>query len=573
MSSKQTQSMTAAQHVLALSTQLGIEYIFTNLGSDHPAFIEAFALFNEQSRAMPKIVPCPHESTAMSIAHGYAMITRKPQIVLVHVDVGTANLGGTVHNAFRGRVPVIVIAGMSPTTMPSATNAQRVGGRNEFIHFLQDASRQSALVDQYMKWCYELRAGEMIEPVMMRAMQIATSEPQGPVYITGAREVWEETSDQKENIAHWPTVCHSGLPDADINLLVDALKTAKRPLLITSALGRNPESVPQLVTLAERVGMAVCEVSPQYLSFPGTHLNHVGYRRNSLVDEADVILLFDVDVPWIPSKVQPANNARIFIVDQDVLKPSLGFWHFPSERCWNADSHQVLQQLLAKTSISSSSQRQQWIAQAKARFNPSVTLTVFDGPIKLEELLITVRELVTDKTVVITEAPTATETIPSILQLDRPGSCYSSGGSSLGFAINAAIGVKLAQPDAEVISIVGDGSYVFGVPSSAYWVARAFDVAHLTIIINNGGWAAPRMSTLGVHPEGIAKRNDTFWVTMTKGARLAQIATAAGDAAAFEVHQRSELKSSLQQALHTVRGGRCAVVEVMLTPISSQLLS
>jgi acetolactate synthase I/II/III large subunit len=76
-----------------------------------------------------------------------------------------------------------------------------------------------------------------------------------------------------------------------------------------------------------------------------------------------------------------------------------------------------------------------------------------------------------------------------------------------------------------------------------------------------------------VHPNGIANRNDTFWVTMTKGARLAQIAHAAGDAAPFEVTQRSELKPSLQQALSVVRGGRSAVVEVLLTPISSQPLS
>ena len=125
------QPMTAAQHLLAVSVQMGVDYIFTNLGSDHPAFIEAFAMFNEQGKQMPKVVPCPHESTAMSIAHGHAMISRQPQIVLVHVDVGTANLGGTVHNAFRGRVPVIVIAGMSPVTMPSPSNAQRVGGRDE----------------------------------------------------------------------------------------------------------------------------------------------------------------------------------------------------------------------------------------------------------------------------------------------------------------------------------------------------------------------------------------------------------------------------------------------------------
>src|SRR5712671_6637469 len=116
----------AAYALLAFSARAGIEFIFTNLGSDHPAFIEAFAEMQKRGEAAPRIVVCPHEMTALSAAHGYAMVTRRPQLVLVHVDVGTQNLGGSVHNAARGRVPAIVIAGLSPVT----DGGDRVGTRN-----------------------------------------------------------------------------------------------------------------------------------------------------------------------------------------------------------------------------------------------------------------------------------------------------------------------------------------------------------------------------------------------------------------------------------------------------------
>jgi thiamine pyrophosphate-dependent acetolactate synthase large subunit-like protein len=74
---------------------------------------------------------------------------------------------------------------------------------------------------------------------------------------------------------------------------------SKRPIVITSYLGRQPAAVERLVEISDRIGVGVCEVSPSYLNFPGGHANHLGYRRNSFVEEADLILMLDVDVPWI----------------------------------------------------------------------------------------------------------------------------------------------------------------------------------------------------------------------------------------------------------------------------------
>jgi acetolactate synthase-1/2/3 large subunit len=136
-----------------------------------------------------------------------------------------------------------------------------------------------------------------------------------------------------------------------------------------------------------------------------------------------------------------------------------------------------------------------------------VRAAVSGRPISVEELTEAVRELVNDRTIIIAEAPSGTELIPSLLQMSRPGSYFSSGGSGLGWGLNAAIGAKLADPEAEVISLVGDGCYQFGVPSSAYWVAATYGAPHLTIIYNNGGWNSPKLSTSWVHPQGKAAQN------------------------------------------------------------------
>ena len=562
------QPTTVAQSLLECAARLGVEFVFTNLGSDHPAFIEAFARLRERGAKQPKVIVCPHEMTALSAAHGFAMIARRPQLVLVHVDVGTQNLGGSVHNAARGRVPALIVAGLSPLTAGT-----RVGARNEFIHYIQDTPRQHEIVGQYMKWAYELRAPEMVEAVLLRAMQVATTPPEGPIYLTGARELWDATVPAaRESAAEWPAVRLGGLPQEALAELHGALVEAKRPIVITAYLGRQQQAVQRLVTLSERIGIGVCEVSPEYLNFPGDHPHHLSYRRNALVDEADLILMLDVDVPWIATNVQPAPGAKMFHVDVDALKQSLAFWHFPAQRRYQADTLIALGQLLEATGadVPGREARLSWIADAKRRL--AAAMPAAGGPISAEELTEAVRGLVSERSVILFEEPSGTELIPSVLRLQRPGSFFASGGAGLGWGINAAIGAKLARPDAEVISLVGDGCYLFGVPSSAYWVARTYGAPQLTVIYNNGGWHSPKLSTLWVHPEGSAKRNDTYWVTIGAGARLADIAAAAGDAEAFRVSERQALQPALRQALHTVRGGRSAVVDVAIAPISAQVL-
>jgi acetolactate synthase-1/2/3 large subunit len=103
-------------------------------------------------------------------------------------------------------------------------------------------------------------------------------------------------------------------------------------------------------------------------------------------------------------------------------------------------------------------------------------------------------------------------------------------------------------------------------------VAARYRLPVLTVILDNGGWSAPRFSTLGVHPRGLAAREDTFWSTMTSGTRLARMAAAAGEVAAFEVTDRAELARTLESGIATVRAGTPAVVDVRLAPFSSQIL-
>ena len=127
--------------------QAGITHCFVNLGSDHPSIIEAIVKGqNERRDQFPRIITCPNEMVALSMADGYARLTGKPQCVIVHVDVGTQGLGAAVHNAACGRCPVLIFAGLSPFT----TDGEMRGSRTEYIHWIQDVPDQKQIVGTYI---------------------------------------------------------------------------------------------------------------------------------------------------------------------------------------------------------------------------------------------------------------------------------------------------------------------------------------------------------------------------------------------------------------------------------------
>src|SRR5580658_5418353 len=183
---------TTSSAMLSALREAGVQYLFVNLGSDHSAFMEAYALARASQNGgefpYPDVITCPNEMVALSAAHGHAAVSGQAQAVLVHVECGTQALAGAVHNAAKGRVPVVIMAGMSPATQEGEAR----GSRNEFIHWIQDVFDQRGLVRGYMRYDNEIRTGRNIKQMIHRAMQFAHSDPRGPVYLMMSREVLEE---------------------------------------------------------------------------------------------------------------------------------------------------------------------------------------------------------------------------------------------------------------------------------------------------------------------------------------------------------------------------------------------
>ncbi|MGH9833746.1 MAG: thiamine pyrophosphate-binding protein, partial [Blastocatellia bacterium] len=164
---------TASAAFVEALNEAGVAFIFANLGSDHPGIVEALAEAKATGRPAPKLITCPNEMVALSAAHGYAQVTGRAQTVLVHVECGTQALAGALHNAAKGRIPVLIFAGASPFTQEGELR----GSRNEFIQWIQDVFDQRGLVRGYVKYDNEIRTGRNIKQVIHRALQFAHSDP------------------------------------------------------------------------------------------------------------------------------------------------------------------------------------------------------------------------------------------------------------------------------------------------------------------------------------------------------------------------------------------------------------
>lgn len=464
----------------------------------------------------------PSQMVAMSMADGFARLTGKPQCVLVHVDVGTQMLGCAMHNASVARCPVLVFAGLSPFTL----EGEMPGSRTEYIHWLQDAPDQKQIVAQYCRYTAEIKTGKNIKQMINRALQFATSDPKGPSYLVGAREVMEEIiTPYHLDLGTWTNVAPTALPPSAVEEIVTLLAYAQKPLIITGYSGRNRATVPQLVALVESIpGVRVLDALGSDVCFPYTHRSSLGVRigcDQSIVD-ADVILVLDCDVPWISTQCQPPKDCKVLHIDVDPLKPGMAVHYIPAFRRYRADSETALRQL--NTYIASTEEYRmlhetepyasRWIQLAKSRHDSLADIadraapprTKTDPP-SVSYLCSELQRACPKDTVWCVEAVTNAMAVYDQLQVDKPGHLVNGGGGGLGWSGGGTLGVKLASDWTAggagkgnfVCGIVGDGTFLFGVPGTAYWIAMRYKIPTLTIVLSNKGGsleALPDMSCI-----------------------------------------------------------------------------
>lgn len=458
--------------------------------------------------------------------------------MLVHVDVGTAALGQGLQNASSGKAPILIFAGQAPFTL----YGELAGSRSEHVQWYQDIRNQNSILAPYSRYTNEIKSAAHVEIMVNRALLMASTGPPGPVYLTATREVLAaQTQPSLHKIGSFPRpVCHlGGLPPEGVEAIGNALMEAAKPLAVTVYLGRNHNAVTNLIALANHVrGLRVFDSEYREMSFPANHPAWITRATGAgkLIKEADVIIVLDSDVPWIPTKVKPSASAKIYHIDLDPRKEQMNLFDIHATSTYHASCAVALGQLVSFISQSpllrqnESEFAQRWNSMLQSHHrgleNLSSCATAHpSGRLTKELLFRSLRLMLPEDTIFVSDAVTNQVALSEQLQLSVPGTNLTKGASGLGWAGGAAIGVKLATQlykieDRPKISrighsetntaerficmIIGDGAFTFGSPTAVYQAAHRLCLPFLTIVLNNRGWKATRSCLNDVHPDGVA---------------------------------------------------------------------
>lgn len=564
-----------AEALLALMHAHGSDVAFVNPGTDTYPFQEAWASRRERGLPSPRPIMCTHEFTAVSAAHGYFLVTGRPQAVFVHVDAGTLNAGGAVSNAAGAEAGLVLCAGRAPYTC----GGEMPGGKDHYIHWGQERMDQAGILRGYVKWHYELARSESVSGVVARAFELARNDPAGPVYLTVAREVlMQPAGGVRMPDRHSLTRTAPAAPDPEaVARAVEILRKSERPLIVAGRSGKYPGSIPELTGLAEVLGAPIADL---YFAanVPGSHRLNVRSRLDEFLPLADAVLFVEPHVPYMPCDIAPAPEAALIYLERDPSHERSVAWEYPADLRIAAEAtlglralRLALEDVMTKEQRSAAAERARqvageqalWLQEAEGRARS------LSGayPVHPEWVMWCLSQVLPADAILLEDVVTNREWARIHLAREEPGTLFAPGGSCLGWGVNAAIGCKLGSPDRLVVSLMGDGGFTFANPLAALWTAEKAGAPILCVVFDNGGYRAAQAPIKRLFPGGAVDRADDGVVTkIDPRPDYAMVAEAAG-ALGLRVERSEDVLGILQRAVKEVQGGRSVVFHVVLASI------
>jgi len=553
--------------LVAAMAEGGIDHLFFSSGTELGFYQEAIAKARALGRPAPRLITMTHEYVGLNAALGYAAVAGKPAVTSAHVDVGTQHHGGALHTAWRSGLPVIMTAGAPPTAAPGTVR----GGRDSAHFWTQQTYDQNGIVRQFTKWDHRLESQDNPGLIVSRAIQVARSEPCGPVYLSLPREVvYAPLGKTRFATAAQLGIPRPAAPDPDgVAEIAERLVRARNPMIVAGS-GRNPAEVPALVELAELVGAPVVQCAwHSYLSFP---MNHPLYQAKRSVADADMVLVVEADVPWVPGPNGPGRDAYVAVVGIDPAKHRIPTYEFAADIRLASDPLSALRALTAVVRARLGGDDAARVAERARRWGEASAARVakvdaearaLEGKHPIDPRFVSwqIARMLDDNALVIDD--TTHDKIFPYLRVARPGSYFHNPGSAGGWAPGAALGAKLAASERDVIALTGDGFYMYATPTAALWAAVRYGAPYLTVVYQNRSYTTSTVAVANSYPNGYAAKLDFDGGYLDPAVDFAKEAEAAG-AYGETVRDAAEVGPALRRGLEQTRAGKPAVIAVWL---------
>ncbi|MGW1052110.1 benzoylformate decarboxylase [Streptomyces sp. NPDC002521] len=410
------------------------------------------------------------ESVAVGMAAGHALGTRSAAFVSLHSAGGVGHALGAVFNAFRDRVPLVIVAG------------QQARSLIQLRPFL-GADDPAVFPRPYVKSARQPERAEDAPAVLAEAHRLAMTHPRGPVFVSVPEDDWDRPAEPVV-----PRTVHSAFtadPDA-LAALAGRLADCARPALVVGPGVDDEDALEPVRALAERIraGVWISPLSGRS-GFPESHPLFQGFLPPVARQLAARLAPYDVVV---------ALGAPVFtyhVADEGPpLAPGTELFHLdcdPGQAAWLPTGTSLVTTLrpaLARlTSLLKESDRD------PPPPRPGPVPARAEGHITPELFFDLLRARLPHDRVLVEEAPSHRDTLHARVPIELSGGFLTTGSGALGWGLPLAVGRALADRR-RVVCVVGDGSALYSV--QALWSAARHAAPVTYVLLDNGGYAAVR---------------------------------------------------------------------------------
>ena len=543
---------------------MDIPYVLLNPGASFRGLHDS--LVNHLGNEKPQMVVVLHEEHAVAIAHGYAKVTGKPLIAILHSNVGLMHGSMAIFDAWVDRVPVIVLGATGPVDASK---------RRPWIDWIHTAQDQGALVRNFIKWDAQPASIPSAQEALLRARQIAMTAPQGPVYVCFDAALQESRLSERPALpdpARYLAPPPARPSDEVVAQAAELLSNAQRPVILMGRVSRDVEGWRQRVKLAETLNAQVLTDLKIGAAFPTDHPLHAAPSGSFLTPaaqdvlrNADVVLSLDwLDLSGTLKQAWGDKTVASKIIQVSVDHYSHNGWSMDHQGLPPVDLFLLCEPEPAVALLNQQIRPREATAPIQ-RPHASAAVTQASGPMTVAALAATLRRAVGEQKVCLMRLPLSWsgEMWDFRHPLDFLG--YDGGGgigSGPGMAIGSALALK--GTDRLPVAVIGDGDYLMGV--NAFWTAANAQIPMLLVICNNRSFFNDEL-----HQERVARQRqrpiENRWIGQrisNPAPDLAMMARGQGLKGIGPVEDAAELERVLIDAMEAVKNGETVVVDVIV---------
>lgn len=470
-----------ARALLEVLCGWGVKHVFTCPGSTEAAFLDATL-----GRADVRVLLTTHESVAVSMADGYSQATGRPSVAYLHTNVGLTNGLAHLYAAGLARSPVVVLNGLKSTAVQAHQGFTTAPQMRDFVR-------------QYVKWDWTSSRAAAVPEDVNRAIRVATTEPCGPTWL-GLPQDYLESPDEV-TVPRTERFVVRARPRPDPQLLdraADLLARADRPLLVAGSEVARHGATETVAALAERLGAPVLNEDRrtfQRPGFPSTHPLFAGMYDPGRAAVRDADVVFFVGCHVFTEFEEPAGAQippHATVIHSHIDADEIGRIHGVDVPLVGHQAMVLADLLAALPATDPRPAAREHLRVAREEWRQA-TVTGWDTRSPghgraVDDAVAAVAESVDDATTVVGDATTAGGLLLRDLPQHSTEHLFTSSSGSLGWGMGAALGIKLGLPHRDVVAVVGDGVFQFGV--QALWAAVRYRIPVTFLVLNNRTYAA-----------------------------------------------------------------------------------